>query len=116
MALDVIKSKNKNKTQLKKSTTTTTPEPEYADEKPCKGECVAGLFALFCDDIDSDAFCPGEASCCIKADGSDNNDVIEEKTTSPAPTRKSTTKPTKVNRCVSSLNEELKFRISVAKS
>ncbi|CAH0562526.1 unnamed protein product [Brassicogethes aeneus] len=33
--------------------------------KPCKGECVSGLFALFCDDIDSDADCPNEGSCCI---------------------------------------------------
>ncbi|XP_065165518.1 protein masquerade [Atheta coriaria] len=31
----------------------------------CAGECVSGLFALFCDDIDSEADCPDEGSCCI---------------------------------------------------
>lgn len=35
--------------------------------KDCEGECVSGLFALFCDDIDSDAFCPNEGSCCMPA-------------------------------------------------
>lgn len=98
---DSFKSKNKSKPQNKKTTVSTTT-PDYADdtdEKPCKGECVAGLFALFCDDIDSDAFCPGEASCCVKSDGNDSNDVAESSTklTSTAPPRtKPTTKPTKV--------------------
>lgn len=31
----------------------------------CPGECVSGLFALFCDDINTDVECPGEATCCI---------------------------------------------------
>ena len=35
--------------------------------RDCEGECVSGLFALFCDDIDSDAFCPNEGSCCMPA-------------------------------------------------
>ncbi|KAF4514078.1 UNVERIFIED_CONTAM: hypothetical protein B566_EDAN018959, partial [Ephemera danica] len=33
--------------------------------KPCRGECVSGLFALFCDDVDTEASCPGDDSCCI---------------------------------------------------
>lgn len=89
--LDTSKLKNKNKSQNKKASSTTTPTPENVDEKPCKGECVAGLFALFCDDIDSDAFCPGEASCCVKTDSGDNNDVTHEQTTTLSPMR---TKPT----------------------
>lgn len=36
----------------------------------CEGECVSGLFALFCDDIDSNAFCPNEGSCCMPAGSS----------------------------------------------
>lgn len=36
--------------------------------RPCDGECVAGLFALFCDELDNEAFCPNEGSCCITAD------------------------------------------------
>lgn len=73
-------------------TTTTTPEPiEEEDEsedqqdedendkndsdknensnglvlKECEGECMNGILAIFCDDIDSEAFCPNEGSCCI---------------------------------------------------
>ena len=50
--------------------TTTTTEvtsirPKPAG-KPCKGECINGLFALFCDNIDVDAECPGDDSCCIQ--------------------------------------------------
>ncbi|XP_031335735.1 protein masquerade-like isoform X1 [Photinus pyralis] len=34
--------------------------------KPCKGECVSGLLALvFCEDIDSEAECSEDESCCI---------------------------------------------------
>lgn len=33
--------------------------------KPCNGECVSGFFALFCDEIDSDADCPSDGSCCV---------------------------------------------------
>lgn len=36
-----------------------------SNAKPCNGECVNGLLALFCDDVDTNAFCPGEDSCCI---------------------------------------------------
>ncbi|KAJ1521436.1 hypothetical protein ONE63_003107 [Megalurothrips usitatus] len=33
--------------------------------RPCRGECVNGLFALFCDEVDTDATCPADESCCI---------------------------------------------------
>ncbi|XP_008487216.1 protein masquerade, partial [Diaphorina citri] len=47
-------------------TQTTTSRPQQpAGSKPCHGECVSGLFALFCDDIDTTASCPGDDSCCI---------------------------------------------------
>ncbi|XP_069675785.1 protein masquerade-like [Periplaneta americana] len=39
----------------------TSPRPL----RPCRGECVSGLFALFCDDVDSEAHCPDEGSCCV---------------------------------------------------
>lgn len=52
--------------------------------KECEGECVSGLFALFCDDIDTDAFCPNEGSCCMPA-GSVNNEK-EVTTTTPRTT------------------------------
>ncbi|XP_073997933.1 trypsin-like serine protease domain-containing protein masquerade isoform X2 [Rhodnius prolixus] len=62
------------------STSSTTPHPSQASSPPpanrrpptspqsgkkCRGECVSGLFALFCDDIDTEASCPGDDSCCI---------------------------------------------------
>ena len=53
----------------------------------CEGECVSGLFALFCDDIDTDAYCPGEASCCVTG-GSNNNE--DEKIRVPTTQRPTT--------------------------
>lgn len=50
-------------TQIAKTPSTIPPRPTLS--KPCSGECVSGLFALFCDDIDSEADCPSEGSCCI---------------------------------------------------
>lgn len=49
--------------------------PPPVGSKQCRGECVSGLFALFCDDVDADAYCPGEdSSCCVTApaDGGSN--------------------------------------------
>lgn len=34
----------------------------------CQGDCVNGLIALFCDDVDVDAYCPSEGTCCITSD------------------------------------------------
>ncbi|XP_033227872.1 protein masquerade [Belonocnema kinseyi] len=33
--------------------------------KPCKGECVNGFFAFFCEQTDGDADCPADSTCCI---------------------------------------------------
>lgn len=41
-------------------------------QRPCDGECVSGLFALFCDELDSEAYCSNEGSCCITAESNDN--------------------------------------------
>jgi Clip-domain serine protease homolog masquerade len=51
--------------------------------KECEGECVSGLFALFCDDIDTDAFCPNEGSCCMPAGSVSDKEIS---TTSPRTT------------------------------
>lgn len=45
----------------------------HMSQKPCTGECVSGLFALFCDDLDSEAYCSNEGSCCITAEVNDNS-------------------------------------------
>lgn len=54
-------------------TTTTLPTitttSKLVSLKPCKGQCRSDLFALLCDNVDSDADCPAEGSvltiCCI---------------------------------------------------
>lgn len=38
------------------------------NQNECAGDCVNGLIALFCDDVDADAFCPNEGSCCITSE------------------------------------------------
>lgn len=38
--------------------------------RPCDGECVSGLFALLCDDVDTNAYCENEGSCCVTSDNS----------------------------------------------
>ncbi|KAJ8923868.1 hypothetical protein NQ315_010450 [Exocentrus adspersus] len=43
--------------------TKTTTVPSVL--KNCEGECVGDFFALFCDNIDTEAECPNEGSCCI---------------------------------------------------
>lgn len=90
------KTTTNNKKKPQKTNIATKTDSSLDEEKPCKGECVAGLFALFCDDIDSDAFCPGEASCCVKNDESDNNYIEEKQTTTLPPRTKPSTKATKV--------------------
>lgn len=52
-------------TTVSSSTTYITTARSPTNVKNCQGECVNGLLALFCDDVDTTAFCPGEDSCCI---------------------------------------------------
>lgn len=42
-------------------------EGNKINHRPCNGECVSGLFALFCDALDDDAFCPNDGSCCVSS-------------------------------------------------
>ncbi|XP_077294936.1 trypsin-like serine protease domain-containing protein masquerade [Arctopsyche grandis] len=70
--------------------TTSAPRPKQPEQstsgKSCSGECVSGIFALFCDDIDSDADCPGDGSCCV-------TNAVSDATT-PAPRTTTTRRPT----------------------
>ncbi|XP_043648973.1 protein masquerade isoform X1 [Drosophila teissieri] len=52
--------------------------------KECEGECMNGIFAIFCDDIDSDAFCPGEGSCCVTGGASEAPPSSKAPPTKPA--------------------------------
>lgn len=36
--------------------------------RPCDGECVSGLFALLCDEVDGNAYCENEGSCCVTSE------------------------------------------------
>lgn len=51
---------------------------QFSNKRACEGECVSGLFALFCDTLDEQAYCPNDASCCITSDEG-------EKGTTPRP-------------------------------
>ncbi|XP_034946313.1 protein masquerade [Chelonus insularis] len=44
--------------------TLATIKPKPVSKKPCQGECVSHFLALFCDNIDRDADCPSDGSCC----------------------------------------------------
>lgn len=46
---------------------TRTPLPSLRPHKICRGECVSNFFAILCDEIDSEAECPSEGTCCISS-------------------------------------------------
>jgi len=96
---------NKTKQNITRNEVRTTPKPKqstttesfvkttlahvHQTKQPpptnkCHGECVSGLFALFCDDIDATAECPDEGSCCITNPSSEEVKPITT-TTTPAP-------------------------------
>ncbi|KAK0090600.1 hypothetical protein PV325_010566 [Microctonus aethiopoides] len=57
-------------TTTQSSTTTavaivTTSRPKPQPTKPCKGDCFNALIALLCDNVDRDAYCPADGTCCI---------------------------------------------------
>ncbi|CAH1979410.1 unnamed protein product [Acanthoscelides obtectus] len=101
---------NKTKTNYTKIETRTTPrpvgttnfkkapqpaiQPTLKPLKQCNGECVSGLFALFCDDIDSEADCPNEGSCCITNPPSSEETEHLPAPPPSAPPRTTTPRPT----------------------
>ena len=71
---------------------------DYQSKNPCRGECVSGLFALFCDDIDENANCPEGGSCCITNssphDGpSSSSPMVTTTTTTTVPSTTTTRRP-----------------------
>ncbi|XP_054263272.1 protein masquerade isoform X2 [Macrosteles quadrilineatus] len=83
----VIMDRNATKSAATTTTTTVAPtqRPPAPALRPCRGECVSGLYALFCDDIDTQAHCPGDDSCCI---------TLPASTEPPPRPRPATTTPT----------------------
>lgn len=57
------------------------PAESAGSQSECSGDCVNGLIALFCDDIDAEAYCPNEGSCCITQD--DKLQTTTPKVTTP---------------------------------
>ncbi|KAJ8955423.1 hypothetical protein NQ318_003521 [Aromia moschata] len=54
--------------------------------KQCSGNCVSGIVALFCEQIDSKAHCPDDGYCCITPDEEFEPPSPRPVTTSPRPT------------------------------
>lgn len=52
-------------TESYKTPFTPRPTVTLSKQKPCNGECISGWFALLCEEYDSEAYCPGEANCCV---------------------------------------------------
>lgn len=90
-----------SKNSLKKVVTTEPPLADDEEEeeetsngqgkKDCEGDCVNGLVALFCDDIDSEAFCPSDESCCITR----TSDASKKPPTPGKPEKKTSPPPPK---------------------
>lgn len=70
--------KKEVKTTQRPSYTTTVTESfmkttlSTLPKNKCAGDCINGFLALFCDDIDTNADCPEESSCCITNPVSDD--------------------------------------------
>lgn len=69
--------------------------PPNQPQHPCRGECVSGLFALFCDDVDEDANCPEGGSCCITNAPSDSGSSTTTVTTTTTTTTTTTSTTTR---------------------
>ncbi|KAJ6636469.1 Protein masquerade [Pseudolycoriella hygida] len=86
-ATEPIRSKTNPPTRPSKPTTSrpqqSVQQSGVLPNKPkqCYGSCVSGLFALFCDDIDENAFCPGDGTCCLT--GGNENKVQASTTIRP---------------------------------
>lgn len=64
---------------------TTIPPPKKKIDRECRGECISGLFALLCDQVDEQGTCSDGGVCCIT--DTKNNDVTTRRpTTTPRPT------------------------------
>ncbi|RVE52566.1 hypothetical protein evm_002685 [Chilo suppressalis] len=84
---------NEKKHATKRPTTALTTVPPRKPGRRCQGDCISGLFALLCDQVDEDATCPADGTCCI-------TDAKQETTTRrPAPTTVRTTTPAPLRRC-----------------
>ncbi|XP_028179310.1 protein masquerade, partial [Ostrinia furnacalis] len=76
---------HKNNKPTKRPTTTTTPPPRQKPGRKCNGDCVGGLFALLCEEVDEDAVCPDEGTCCNNEPKAET--TTRRPTTTPRPTQ-----------------------------
>ncbi|XP_063622372.1 protein masquerade [Cydia splendana] len=91
----VVPSENKKHTKRPSTalTTTTAPSKYKGPTRKCRGDCISGLFALLCDHVDEDAYCPGEGTCCA------TEPKGEQTTTRRPPTTPRPTTPAPLPRC-----------------
>ncbi|XP_063538843.1 protein masquerade, partial [Cydia strobilella] len=91
----VVPSENKKHTNRPSNalTTTTAPSKYKGPTRKCRGDCISGLFALLCDHVDEDAYCPGEGTCCA------TDSKGEQTTTRRPPTTPRPTTPAPLPRC-----------------
>ncbi|XP_056646484.1 protein masquerade [Diorhabda sublineata] len=80
-------------TSISPSKRTTISSASSPISKECKGECVNGLFALFCDEIDSEAECADEGSCCLTYPPTEKDSEPEPNSASPTHRPTTTLKP-----------------------
>ncbi|KYN23168.1 PREDICTED: serine proteinase stubble-like [Trachymyrmex cornetzi] len=71
-------------------TAATTTRPKPVPFKPCKGRCMSGLSALFCENVDAYADCPPDDSvltvCCIsEPQKAETTTTIQPSTRAPQP-------------------------------
>ncbi|XP_063366342.1 protein masquerade [Cydia amplana] len=91
----VVPSENKKHTKRPSTalTTTTAPSKYKGPTRKCRGDCISGLFALLCDHVDEEAYCPGEGTCCA------TEPKGEQTTTRRPPTTPRPTTPAPLPRC-----------------
>ncbi|XP_026500234.1 protein masquerade [Vanessa tameamea] len=88
----VVPAENRYSTKRPITTLTTTPPPKQKPGRKCRGECVTGFFYLLCANVDEDASCPADESCCL------SDSTTEVATRRPHTTPRPTT-PAPLPRC-----------------
>ncbi|KAL0818690.1 hypothetical protein ABMA28_008035 [Loxostege sticticalis] len=87
----VVPSDHKRPTKKPTTALTVTPPPRQKPGRKCRGDCIGGLFALLCDQVDEDATCPDEGTCCIteqKAETTTRRPTTTPRPSTPPPLRR----------------------------
>ncbi|CAH2095572.1 unnamed protein product [Euphydryas editha] len=80
----VIPGEKKYSTKRPTTALTTTVAPKQRPGRKCRGECLSGLLVLLCENVDNDAVCPSEGTCCLTEPYA--TEATRRPTTTPRPT------------------------------